>query len=126
MQFLWHNSHFLGIDWHPWKVVGWCGNIAFFSRFIIQWYCSEKSKRVVIPVIFWWLSLVGTILLLAYSIFYRRDSVFIFAYAFAWIPYIRNLIIHSKQDRKRCSHCEKQILTGDPFCSRCGHQQLAE
>ena len=126
MQFLWHNSHFLGIDWHPWKVVGWCGNIVFFSRFIIQWYCSEKSKRVVIPVIFWWLSLIGTILLLAYSIFYKRDSVYIFSYAFAWIPYVRNLIIHSKQDQKRCSQCEKQIMTGDPFCSRCGQQQLAE
>jgi len=35
-------------------------------------------------------------LLLSYALFYQKDSVFIFAHAFTWIPYIRNLIIHRR------------------------------
>src|SRR5438046_1417920 len=91
---LWHDGKFLGIHWHVWKVIGWLGNAIFFSRFFLQWYATEKLKRVVVPTAFWWLSLAGSFLLLAYALFYKRDSVFIFAYAFTWIPYIRNLIIH--------------------------------
>ena len=92
----WHHDKFLGIEWHVWKVVGWLGNFVFFSRFMVQWYATEKRKQVVVPAAFWWLSLAGSLLLLAYAVFYQKDSVFIFAYAFTWIPYIRNLIIHRR------------------------------
>ena len=80
---------FLGIEWSAWKVIGWIGNAVFFSRFIVQWYATERHKQVVVPVIFWWLSLLGSFLLFAYALFYKKDSVFIFAYAFAWIPYVQ-------------------------------------
>ena len=45
--------------------------------------------------------------LLAYALFYKRDSVFIFAYAFTWIPYVRNLIIHHRHERAQrpCRDC---------------------
>src|SRR5262250_121483 len=89
-----NNGRFFWIEWHVWKVVGWAGNAVFFSRFLVQWYATEKLKRVVVPTAFWWLSLAGSLLLLSYALFYQRDSVFIFAYAFTWIPYIRNLVIH--------------------------------
>ena len=93
---LFPGGKFLGIEWHVWKVVGWLGNAVFFSRFVVQWYATEKRKQVVVPSAFWWLSLSGSLLLLAYALFYQKDSVFIFAYAFTWIPYIRNLIIHRR------------------------------
>src|SRR5881628_2893830 len=93
---IWHDGKFLGVQWSLWKVVGWLGNAVFFSRFFVQWYATEKLKRVVVPAAFWWLSLAGSLLLLSYALFYQRDSVFIFAYAFTWIPYIRNLIIHRR------------------------------
>ena len=73
-------GNFLGIEWHVWKVIGWSGNAIFFSRFMVQWYATEKRKQVVVPTAFWWLSLMGTMLLLSYALFYTRDSVFIFAY----------------------------------------------
>src|SRR5262245_20355540 len=94
-EILWHGGKFLGIDWSLWKVIGWLGNLVFFSRFFVQWYATERLKRVVVPTAFWWLSLTGSLLLLVYSI-RQRDSVFIFAYAFTWIPYIRNLVIHAR------------------------------
>lgn len=115
-------GEFLGIDWHPWKVVGWLGNAVFFSRFFVQWYATEKKKQVVIPSAFWWLSLAGTILLLLYALFYQKDSVFIFAYAFTWIPYIRNLIIH-RRHKKALQVCPDCGVKGPPsanFCSDCG------
>ena len=40
-------GNFLGIDWSPWKVVGWVGNLVFFSRFLVQWWATEKRKQAV-------------------------------------------------------------------------------
>ena len=62
--FVFHGK-FLGVDWHFWKVVGWTGNAIFSSRFLVQWWATEKHKRVVVPAAFWWLSLVGSGCLLA-------------------------------------------------------------
>lgn len=119
---LWHHGNFLGIEWHAWKVVGWLGNAVFFSRFLVQWYATEKHKRVVIPVAFWWLSLTGALLLFSYALFYQRDSVFIFAYAFTWIPYIRNLVIHRRTAAPlgECPTCRHGCPVGARFCSQCG------
>ena len=121
-----HNGRFLWIEWHFWKVIGWLGNVVFFSRFYVQWYATEKRKQVVVPVVFWWLSLAGTLLLLSYALFYTHDSVFIFAYAFAWIPYIRNLIIHRrhKEAHLDCPGCAKLCPPHSHYCFACGTRLL--
>ena len=54
--------------------------------FSLQWYATEKRKEVIVPASFWWLSLAGSWLLLSYAIFSAKNSVFIFANAFSWIP----------------------------------------
>jgi lipid-A-disaccharide synthase-like uncharacterized protein len=114
-------ASFLGIEWHFWKVIGWLGNAIFFSRFLVQWWATEKNKQVVIPNAFWYLSLAGSLILLSYSL-YRRDSVFIFAYLFTWIPYIRNLMISHKVNKSpiRCSGCETPSPARVKFCPECG------
>lgn len=118
---LWHDAKFLGIEWHLWKVIGWTGNAVFFSRFFVQWYATEKQKKVVVPVSFWWLSLAGSLLLLTYGL-YRRDSVFIFAYAFTWIPYIRNLVIGQRHAKAHqiCGACGNGSSPDAFFCPTCG------
>ena len=119
---VWHDGKFLAIEWHFWKVIGWLGNAVFFSRFWVQWYATERHRRVVVPAAFWWLSLAGSLLLLAYAAFYQRDSVFIFAYAFTWIPYVRNLIIsrrHAKAHRD-CPGCANECPPQYKFCPACG------
>ena len=115
------DGRFFWIEWHLWKVIGWTGNVVFFSRFIVQWLATEKRKQVVVPTAFWWLSLVGSMMLLAYSL-RQRDSVFIFAYAFTWIPYIRNLIIHKrhKEAHLDCASCGTECPPQSNFCSACG------
>jgi lipid-A-disaccharide synthase-like uncharacterized protein len=121
-HFPWINGKFLGIAWSVWKVVGWLGNAVFFSRFFVQWYATEKRKQVVVPALFWWLSIAGSLLLLAYAIFYKHDSVFIFAYAFTWIPYIRNLVIHHRHEKAQrpCAECGLLSAPTASYCSQCG------
>ena len=119
---VWHNGMFLGVQWGVWKVIGWLGNAVFFSRFFVQWYATERLKRVVVPTAFWWLSLAGSLLLLSYALFYKRDSVFIFAYAFTWIPYIRNLVIHQRHAAAHleCSRCARVCPPQSNYCFACG------
>ncbi len=115
------DGKFLWIEWHFWKAVGWLGNAVFFSRFLVQWYTTEKLKRVVVPAAFWWLSLAGSLLLLAFAL-HERSSVFIFAYAFTWIPYIRNLIIHQRHQEAHldCPGCGKICPPHSNYCFACG------
>jgi lipid-A-disaccharide synthase-like uncharacterized protein len=119
---VWHGGKLFGIEWSVWKVVGWLGNAIFFSRFFVQWYATEKRKQVVVPTAFWWLSLAGSLLLLSYAVFHDRDSVFIFAYAFTWIPYIRNLVIHKRHTAAHliCPGCGEACAPQSNFCSACG------
>ena len=119
---LWHDGKLLGIQWSVWKVVGWTGNLVFFTRFFVQWWATERKKQVVVPTAFWWLSLAGSLLLFSYALFYQRDSVFIFAYAFTWIPYIRNLIIHHRhaEAHLECPACGKSCPPHSNFCFACG------
>ncbi len=126
-HFPWIGGKFLGVEWSVWKAVGWLGNGIFFSRFIVQWFATEKRKQVVVPALFWWLSIAGSLVLLAYAVFYKRDSVFIFAYAFTWIPYIRNLMIHHRHERalQNCAQCGFLSPPSAGYCSQCG-AKLAE
>ena len=121
LDWIWDGDRFLFIEWHVWKVVGWMGNAVFFSRFFLQWIATEKRQQVVIPVSFWWLSLTGSVLLLTYGI-HQRDSVFIFAYAFTWIPYIRNIVIYQRNraNQRHCSSCNTRAATHAQFCHQCG------
>ncbi|HEX3798427.1 MAG TPA: lipid-A-disaccharide synthase N-terminal domain-containing protein [Verrucomicrobiae bacterium] len=123
---LMHNGHFLGIEWGWWKALGWLGNAIFSSRFIVQWYATEKKKQVVVPGAFWWLSLSGSLVLLAYSVFYKHDSVFIFSFAFSWLPYVRNLVIHYRHAQLRlvCPDCDTVCPPKSNFCFACGAKLL--
>ena len=118
---LWVHDKFLGIEWSVWKVVGWGGNVVFFSRFFVQWWATEKHQRVVVPDAFWWLSLAGSLCLLCYSL-HQKDSVFIFAYVFTWIPYIRSLIISHRVARNQltCVACNTPAPPKAIFCPHCG------
>jgi lipid-A-disaccharide synthase-like uncharacterized protein len=118
---LFADGRFLGIQWHFWKVVGWSGNVVFFSRFIVQWIATERRKQVVVPSAFWWLSLAGTLLLLAFAL-HERSSVFIFSYCFAWIPYLRNLVIHRRHKHAQldCPECAAVCPPSANFCAQCG------
>ena len=78
---------------HPvWFALGLVGQAAFFSRFLVQWIASERARQSTVPKAFWWLSIAGSMLLLAYAI-HRRDPVFVLGQAFGWVVYARNLML---------------------------------
>ena len=79
-----------------WLVLGFAGQLVFTGRFALQWLYSEYKKRSVIPVGFWYLSIVGSALLLAYAI-YKEDLVFTLGQSFGLIVYWRNLKLVARQ-----------------------------
>ena len=73
-----------------WLALGFLSQFMFFMRFLIQWIETERKKESHIPVVFWYLSILGGIGLLAYSL-YRRDPVFIAGNSIGILVYARNL-----------------------------------
>ena len=77
---------------HYWLYLGFVGQLLFGLRFLVQWVVSERKGESVIPIYFWYLSLIGSMILLAYAIF-RRDPVFILGQSTGFIVYTRNLVL---------------------------------
>jgi len=73
-----------------WLCIGFGGQVIFGLRFIVQWIATERKKKSVIPLGFWYLSLAGSIILLAYAI-HKADPVFILGFSLNMIIYLRNL-----------------------------------
>lgn len=88
-------------DLSLWFFIGLLGQLFFGGRFIVQWIYSEYKKESVIPVSFWYLSLVGSFLLLAYSI-HLNDIIFTAGFSLNILIYIRNLVL-----RKNNKHAKK-------------------
>ena len=82
-----------------WVVFGFIGQLMFTGRFLVQWIASERARKSVMPVIFWYFSLAGGVMLLAYAI-YRGDPVFIMGQSLGVFIYLRNLwLIHADKSR---------------------------
>jgi lipid-A-disaccharide synthase-like uncharacterized protein len=73
-----------------WLGIGLLGQALFSARFLVQWIASERRKRSVVPLAFWYFSVGGGLTLLAYAI-YRRDPVFILGQGAGLFVYARNL-----------------------------------
>jgi lipid-A-disaccharide synthase-like uncharacterized protein len=88
-----------------WLIVGFLGQALFSARFLLQWVQSERQKRSVIPVAFWYFSLAGSLVLLTYAI-HRQDPVFILGQAGGIVIYLRNLFLISRerQAAERAAH----------------------
>lgn len=82
-----------------WLIIGFLGQACFTSRFLVQWLVSERFKKSVIPTTFWYLSLLGGTVLLAYAL-YRRDPVFIIGQAAGIFIYMRNIQFVRKEARQ--------------------------
>lgn len=76
-------------------LIGFIAQIIFASRFIVQWLYSEKIGKSVVPISFWYLSIVGGLGLLTYAIS-RKDPIIILGQSFGLIIYLRNLYLIKK------------------------------
>ena len=82
-----------------WLAVGFVGQGLFTARFLVQWVASEKQRDAVVPVAFWWLSLLGGTALLSYAIS-RRDPVIVVGQSMGLFIYVRNLMLVAKARRR--------------------------
>ena len=80
-----------------WLALGFLGQALFALRLLVQWWRSERAGKSVVPIEFWYLSVGGGVLLLAYAV-HRRDPVFTIGQLTGIFVYLRNLhLIHQQR-----------------------------
>jgi lipid-A-disaccharide synthase-like uncharacterized protein len=82
-----------------WLGIGLFAQLLFSARFLVQWIASERAKKSVIPVYFWYFSLGGAVMLLAYAI-HRKDPVFILGQSTGLLIYSRNIYLIYKEKKQ--------------------------
>ena len=82
-----------------WLVLGFCAQAMFSARFLVQWIASEKAGKSVVPELFWYFSIGGAAMLLAYAI-YRKDPVFILGQSMGFLIYGRNLYLIYREKKQ--------------------------
>ena len=81
-----------------WLAIGFFAQLLFSARFLVQWLASEKAGKSIVPLLFWYLSLGGSALLLIYAI-HRRDPVFILGQSLGIFIYTRNLYLIRREKK---------------------------
>lgn len=79
-----------------WVAVGMGGQLMFTARFLLQWWASEKAGRSVVPVAFWYFSIAGSLIVLAYGL-HKLDPVIILGQMPGTVIYTRNLWLIRKE-----------------------------
>jgi lipid-A-disaccharide synthase-like uncharacterized protein len=65
-----------GLHVTPWKLVGYIGALMFGGRWLVQFVASRRARKPVIPRVFWYMSLAGSLMTLSYFVFSsKQDSV---------------------------------------------------
>jgi lipid-A-disaccharide synthase-like uncharacterized protein len=76
-----------------WVIFGLLAQVAFTGRFLVQWIASEKRRRSHVPILFWYLSLVGGVMLLLYAALWKHDAVVTLGQSTGIVVYVRNLML---------------------------------
>lgn len=81
-----------------WLGLGLFAQLMFTARFLVQWLASERAGKSIVPLLFWYLSIGGSVLLLVYSI-HRKDPVFILGQSMGIFIYTRNLYLIRREKK---------------------------
>jgi len=73
-----------------WATIALVGQAVFGGRFILQWIVSEYKKRSHVPTSFWFISLIGSLILLSYSV-HIKNPVFMLGFSLNTLIYLRNI-----------------------------------
>jgi lipid-A-disaccharide synthase-like uncharacterized protein len=73
-----------------WATVALIGQLIFGGRFVLQWLVSEYKKKSYVPIEFWYLSILGSLILLAYSV-HIKNPIFMLSFSLNTLIYVRNL-----------------------------------
>lgn len=90
-----------------WATIALVGQLVFGGRFVLQWIVSEYKKRSHVPTAFWFISLVGSLILLGYSI-HIKNPIFILGFSLNTLIYLRNIhLIYKHRPREAVTMLEK-------------------
>lgn len=82
-----------------WVGIGFVGQGLFFGRWLLQWFVSERKAESQIPLAFWYMSLIGSVIVLAYAI-HRLDPVFIAGQSVGTLVYVRNIMLVQRAPKR--------------------------
>lgn len=88
-----------GVTVTPWKLIGYLGVMLFAGRWFVQLATSRKYGRPMLPALFWYMSILGSVLLLCYFIFGKNDSVGVLSNLFPFAVALYNLHLHHRHRR---------------------------
>lgn len=91
-----------------WTIWGFAAQGFYFARFVIQWIRSEKEGKIVVPHVFWVLSLCGAIMTLIYALA-RNDLVFLVTAILQFFLFGRNFFLSKKTSIKSSN----KLITGN-------------
>ncbi|MEK7576120.1 MAG: lipid-A-disaccharide synthase N-terminal domain-containing protein [Patescibacteria group bacterium] len=80
-----------------WLLFGFFAQFLFFLRFLVQWIYSEYHKKTVVPIYFWYLSLMGSVAIMIYA-YHLKDPVFFIGQVFVFFIYWRNLYLAKRHE----------------------------
>ena len=99
-----YNVFFLNLNWVV--MVGYVGQTLFGLRFVVQWVATERARRSVFPVAFWFFSIGGGLMTLIYGLV-KREPVIIIGQLLSNIIYVRNLMLIFKHHAKASETLER-------------------
>jgi lipid-A-disaccharide synthase-like uncharacterized protein len=82
-----------GVTITPWKLIGYTGVFLFAGRWFVQLWASRLARKPTMPSLFWYMSALGSVLLLGYFIFGKNDSVGILSNLFPLFVALYNLYL---------------------------------
>jgi len=86
-----------------WATIGLFGQLIFGFRFVLQWIVSEYKKKSHVPTAFWFISIIGSLTLLSYSI-HIKNPIFILGFSLNTLIYLRNLhLIYKNRAQKEAA-----------------------
>lgn len=86
-----------------WYAIGYGSQAVFAGRMFVQWWASERAGKTVVPLSFWYLSMLAASMMLAYAC-WQRDGVFVVGQALGMVVYVRNIVLYrGRESRARDS-----------------------
>ena len=97
-----------------WELTALVGEIIFGGRFLLQWIISEYRKKSHVPIGFWYMSIVGTLILMVYFT-HKKAPVMLAAFSAQLLIYFRNLQLIYKERKLQdiASHKEQPVGNND-------------